>query len=270
MRIAVLALLLITTVSGCGVEDEWAKPDSPAGLPDAGSVPAHDPGPHQEELAALIERAIEAHGGETAIRSLQIGRVVLEGDGRFGPGIEGHSTVVDTFHLPRRLRREATAESNDETIRILTVLDGDKAWMKMCDGPVTRLQPSGDKLNAFPFTLLSGLLDARDGGYTLTREESDDSGRILIAMEKGELYYGTIALDKDTHYLVATTKLLPDPEKGDWAVIDTIYDEHKVVQGVVVPMRMVSYKDGDILVDVTVKKLEILESLESSDFAKPD
>lgn len=270
MRITVLALLLAIAVSGCGVEDEWTKPDSPSVLPDDRPARAHDSVPEQAKIAALIERAIEAHGGEAAIRSLQIGRVVLKGDGRFGPGIEGPFTVVDTFHLPRRLRREATAESNGETVRILTVLDGDKAWMKMSDGPVTRLQPSGDRLNAFPSTLLSGLLDARDGEYTLTREESDDPGRILIAMEKGELYYGTIELDKDTHYLVATTKLLPDPEKGDWAVIDTIYDEHKVVQGVVVPMRMISYKDGDILLNVTVKKLELLESVESSDFAKPD
>lgn len=84
------------------------------------------------------------------------------------------------------------------------------------------------------------------------------------------LCYGTIALDKDTHYLAATTKLLPDPEKGDWAVIDTIYYEHKEVQSVVVPMRMVSYKDGNLLLDVTVKKLEILKSVETSDFARPD
>lgn len=54
------------------------------------------------------------------------------------------------------------------------------------------------------------------------------------------------------------------------ASLTTYYSEHKAVDGMTIPTRIVAYRDGELFLDTTIRKLELLESVDPALFMKPE
>jgi hypothetical protein len=223
---------------------------------------------------AYVARAIAACGGEQAIARLQIGRVEMVGRGAFAPGINGQFTIVDTFHLPHRLRREASFSDGKIALKMITVIDGDRGWTKAFSdtpgsGEVRELPPSGEKNTAFPYSVLGNLLELRDPAVTLTRVPSDQEGLTWLSVARGGQQFGVDVFEDRTGHLLGTIKQLNDPT-GETVTIRTVYADYRNVSGIDVPMQMTGFRGNDPIMELKIVKLDILPVVDEKLFSRPE
>jgi hypothetical protein len=266
-RVAIVLLgpwLLLAV--GCEQSKSAASNSKPASLPTA-SIAAGSP-------RAFLARSIEAYGGERNIARLQIGRVEMVGRGAFVPGVSGQFTVVDTFDLPRRLRREADFSDGKIALKILTVIDGDRAWTKtygegQTDGVVRELASPAGKNNAFPHSVLGSLIEMCDPAVTLKRVPCDEPSQTWISVGRDNQQFGTNVFENRTGHILGTIKQVADPAVGAIAV-RTVYSNYRTVSGIDVPMQMASYRENDLIMELKIVKLDILPAVDERLFARPN
>ena len=251
---------------GCDQGKSAASNPKRASLPTA-SIAAGSP-------RTFLGRSIEAYGGEQNIARLQIGRVEMVGRGTFAPGVSGQFTVVDTFHLPRRLRREASFSDGKITLKMLTVIDGNRGWSKTYgegqgDGVVRELAPPAGKNNAFPHSVLGSLIEMCDPAVTLKQVACDEPSQTWISVERDGQQFGTNVFENRTGHILGSMKQVADPAVGTIAV-RTVYSNYRTVSGIEVPMQMASYRENDLIMELKIIKLDILPAVDEKLFARPD
>ncbi len=264
----VLATALIALV-GCG-QSGSAQRQSQATAARRTKLPAlaiADDSPR-----TLVDRAIAAYGGQQNIARLQIGRVEMVGRGTFAPGLCGQFTMIDTFDLPRRLRREASFSDGKIVMKSCTVIDGDRAWIKTFGGDVgdhVREMPPPGNNNAFPHSVLGALVEMRDPAVRLTRLAGDQADVTWIAVERDSQPIGINVFENRSQRLVGTIKQLSDPAAAPMEV-RTIYSDYRHIAGIDVPMQMATYRQSDLILELKVIKLDILPAVDLRLFARPE
>ncbi len=259
------AILLLLSATGC--DQIQSAVDSARGTkPPTASIQADSP-------REFIGRAIAACGGEQNIARLKKGRVEMVGRGGFAPGVSGQFTIIDTFDLPQRLRREATFSDGKLVLKMLTVIDGHRGWMKSIEGTsggeVRELAPDADKNNAFPHSVLGGLIEMREPDVELKRLVADRPDQTWIAVRRDGQALGTNVFDNRTGHLLSSHKQLVDATAGPVA-IHTVYSDYHNISGVEVPLQMASFRESEMLVELKVVKLDVLPVVDPRLFARPE
>jgi hypothetical protein len=224
-------------------------------------APADDP-------KAVVERAIQAHGGRDLLTKFKAGtgkykgRMVLF-------GTESDVTGAFAFQAPDKYRMRLDLTLNGMSLTVVQTLNGTAVTSKVngTDSPLT------DKLTAElrqaavqqEMTQLVPLLDA--ARFTLTAKPDVDVGgkpaAVVGVTPKGGKEV-SLSFDKASGRLVKISRRALAPSQGNdptEVLEETLLADYKPVDGVQVPMRMTVSHDGKPFVMLNVTEAKNLAAL---------
>jgi hypothetical protein len=222
------------------------------------------------EPRALLEKAIEAHGGEENLKKARKG--ILKGiDKGTGDGTMA-ITQEEFFDLPKRWKRSTSGVINDKR-RTSFLLAVDGRFWQWEEGDAAK--ETKNEAEAKPhLALLETLLELRDTKLSAIKGV-DVQGRATAAFraEKdqnpGEFYFA-----KDTGLLVQLN-FKWQSEPGKQFETKLVLSEYREVDGVKLPFRRIYYikgggfNDFTLLSDFKVNELKFVDKLPDNAFALP-
>jgi outer membrane lipoprotein-sorting protein len=224
-------------------------------------------GASEKEAKEILERAIKAHGGSSALaraarcKRTDTGTVVIQG--RQVPFV---SQVA--FDVPQRLR---WAMEVDKNIKTVMVLDGDKAYQN--DGGVTRTleAPSLKEVReeAYIHWIIT-LAPLTKSEFTLSALEKTKVGKdAVVGIKVSRKGYPDVSL-----YFLEKGGLLVKAEwRGQLARLEVdkerLYSAHKAFDGVKVHTKETALFNGKKFNEFTISNVSFPEKLDDKTFAKP-
>jgi hypothetical protein len=248
----VLSATVLAFLVGCG-----GRP----GVPDAG-----DP-------RAVIEKAIQAQGGEDKLSQFKAGRWT----GRGTLTLRGQTlplTLETVYQLPDKYKTVMRFEAQGTTVVATQAMEGGKGWMAAqgktleLDGKL--LQAFQEEFYSTNVELLVPLL--REGGYTLAPlKEATVAGKPAVGVRVSAAGHKDIELyfDRDSYLPVKTVRPTIDVETMKDATAEVLYGDVKEYDGVKWPGRMVVNQDGKKLMEVVVTEFRRLDTIDPGEFARP-
>jgi hypothetical protein len=233
---------------------------------------------------SLIDEAIRAHGGESALAKWPVVTVKTEGifhgyertpvffftDEQTMQGTEQFRSVLDgKITVPN-------GKPSPQKFRVVNVLDGKRGWIKIAgDGKqdsqectpaqLTELQES-----AYVNWLIT-LLPLKGVGFTLTLTgEEKDHNRTLVGVRASSRGHRDVTLlfDKETRLLVKTETRATAGTGVEGKVV-TVLSRHKEFQGIRRPTMWVVYYNDRSLMSHWVLDYRLSEQAEVDTFGKP-
>lgn len=233
---------------------------------------------------ALIEEAIRAHGGETALAKWPV--VTAKTEGIFH-GYERtlvfFFTCEETMHGAEQFRSVLdgkitvpNGKPNPQKFRIINVLDGKRGWIKMAgDGKQDTQECTPAQLlelqESAYVNWLTTLLPLKGQGFTLTlADEEKDQDRTVIGVRVSSRGRRDVTLffDKETRLLVKTETRATAGTGVEGKVV-TLLRRHKEFQGVQRPTMWAVYHNGRSLISHWVLDYRLAEQAEAGTFGKP-
>jgi hypothetical protein len=219
----------------------------------------------------LVEQAVEAHGGITAIAKMQT--MTRSSSGKmFLLGQETPFKDELVVALPSKWRWNLDATAGGRPVQMLLILNGDNAWQGNSAGVLpmdkSRVNEIQDESQVLWLATLVPLLQAKDLQLGLVKDEVVN-GRPAKGISVSRANKGDIKLyfDNQTHLLVKIARRAR--EAG--VVIDKeyVYSDHQPVQGVMAPKRYSEWTSGRKFVDVGSIDYKFHSSIDEKYFTKP-
>lgn len=224
----------------------------------------------QDEPRAMVERALQAHGGAERLSRHKAGHLKTRGTLHQRGGIAFSS---ETFtQSPGRLKNVMIYTVMGQAQTLTQVLDGDKGWVN--DGKETR-PLDAKSVRELQETLhaerVAGLVLLREKGYELSRiDDLNVAGKPAAGVRvRGaghrdqDLYF-----DKATGLLVSTISRVPSAAGGE-VTQQKVYGNFKDFDGARRPTRVIVFRDGSPYLEFEVTELRALEKLPDATFAAP-
>jgi hypothetical protein len=220
----------------------------------------------REEALAIIDQAVKAHGGEAALAKLR--HSVRTADGTlFTPGDAIPFSSKVTVSLPDRQRMELDVAKRQ---KVLTILNGDKAW-RNTGGQTADLPPDlrDDLRDDLYVWYLTTLLPLKGDGFVLAPAGevmvNDEPARTVRVSGKGRrdviLYF-----DKKTNLLVKAKRKATDA--GLSLDKEYLFGDFKEFDGVKLPTRETQVINGKKFGEVTGASWSFPPKVEESDFER--
>ena len=248
------SLLALVLVTGC-VLASWTE-----------SVAAD-----AEAAKAIIDAAIQAHGGQDALAKTALMMRQAKGVMTFS-GQEVPFTDELVLQLPQRWRWTLEAGNAGQKTRLLFVINGDKGW-QAAGGMVLELSKQKlEELHAEAYVLwLSTLLPlSKDAGFSLAvLPDADVEGRpaACIRIEHKGRPELRLYFDKQSLLLVQIARRA---KLADLSVEkDCIYSAHRRFEGIQLPTKYAELANGKKLVEVSDLSYQFLRSVDERTFARP-
>lgn len=222
---------------------------------------------------AIIEKAIQAHGGADKLAKLNIAAVKVKGTAEF-MDIRIQFTGQSLYQLPDKSKVTMELEQRGKKVRTIQVCDGQNAWMivmdKIVDLEGEHLQAVKEDGYARQAETLVPLLKDKD--YTLTvAGEQKVNGQPAIGIKvqaKGRKDID-FWFDKATGLLVKSARVSFDSNTMKPATFLTIYSDFKDFNGLRLASKEVITKDGEKYMEVEVLEIKPLEKIAAKEFARP-
>lgn len=226
----------------------------------------------QEQPRAILDKAIQAHGGTEKLTRFQAGQLKTKGKIELLGGLE--FTQEMSYQLPNRFKESMEIEIAGQKASIVTVYDGQKGWLKV-DG---KLQDLDEKLlgelkeiaHLMRVSRLVGLVEDKNCKLSALGEIKV-AGRAAVGVKiecKGfrdiNLYF-----DKQNGLMVKAERRALDPTTGQEVSEERIITEYSKVDGVQSPRKLTVYRDGQKFMEAEVTEVKILEKLDPATFARP-
>jgi hypothetical protein len=224
-----------------------------------------------ESPRAVIERAIKAHGGQERLEKIKADRVTVKGK-LFIRDVEGELTGETTVHLPSQFRSVVEVTFPKEKIKIVQLLNGDKAVVTKNGAPQdvvpSALTEMREILHLDRATRLTALLS--DKAFELAGlGESKVMDKPVVGVKVSAKGYADILMyfDKDSGLLVKTEHEL---SVGEVKVKqEEYYSDFKDADGYKRPMKLVAYRAGKKLMEVETVEVKYLDKVDEKIFTKP-
>lgn len=224
-----------------------------------------------EDARALLERAIEAHGGASRLERTKKGYL----KGKIEASLGKDTTQVEleeTFDLPGRYRRTVSGSVNDAPFRLDYAFIGKEGWIREGDGPVRVVSareqlPVAQHWHAILAMLL--LLRGKDIDLTPLPDETRD-GRTFAGLRAATRQGSSDAyFDKSTGFLARSKRAMPEPLGGQEAIWESFYEDYRDIQGIHYPMRIRSVASDASVTTVTLSVVEFRDKIDDSIFHNP-
>jgi len=224
----------------------------------------------QKTVRAVIENAIQAHGGAERLAKLNAVRWKIDGVAELSGGSIRFSAEL-TNRLPDRHRVAFTVAGDTEAS--LRVVNGKKAW-KRVDGRTEEL--AGDELSDALASVYHGyvrslnpLIKNAEFGLSLVGEAKvDDRSAVGIRVEAKGRPGINLFFDKENGLLLKAERRSLGPNRQE-ATLETYYRDYKSFEGVMQPTTLVLHYDGKFHMRQEVTELRFLDEIEDSHFQKP-
>jgi hypothetical protein len=227
----------------------------------------------QDEVRAIIAKAIKAHGGEEKLEKQKAGILKSKGTVHILGGID--FTEEASFQHPDKVKSVQRLEIMGQKVTQMIGFNGQKAWVnfngmdidQMIDkitqlmkdeiyvGEVSRLTPLKDKKFE-----LSALGEAKVEGNPALGVRVSSKGHKDV-----NLYF-----DKKSGLLVKIEHRTVDAMSGQEVNEEKIITEYKdAADGTKEAKKAVVYRDGNKYVDAEIVEIKYVENIDDSEFNKP-
>ncbi len=220
-----------------------------------------------EEPQALVSRAIQASGGEAKLAKVKAGTWKETGTYYgMGEGVPYQGNYAQ--QLPDKHRMEIVGF-------FTRIVNGDKGWIidqggNVQEMPKEELDEMRESLYGHGVARLVGL---KDKAFTLTPAgEAQVEGQTAFAVNVASKGHRDVKLffDKKTGLLVKLERRAKAPEQGNQEVTaEIIYSNHKDVNGVKIPTKILVKHDGKKLVEAEHSDFKFEDKLDEKLFSKP-
>lgn len=219
----------------------------------------------------LVEQAIQAHGGITALVKLQT-MTRTDAGTMFLLGQQAPFKDELVVALPSKWRWNLDATVGGRAIQMLLILNGDNAWQ---GGPAgvapmgkDRVSEIQDESQVLWFATLAPLLQEKDLQLGLVKKEAvDGKAADGISVARANKTGMRLYFDSQTHLLVKIARRAR--EAGIEIEKEYVYSDHQPVQGVMVPKRYSEWTSGRKFVDVNSIDYKFHSSIDEKYFTKP-
>jgi hypothetical protein len=230
------------------------------------SVAATTRADDQAEARAVIDKAIKAQGGEDKLTRFR-NMTWNETGTYYGMGDGVPYTASYATQSPTRFRMDIKDV-------FLMVFDGDKGWIRMGDDTteMNAEQVAEQKEDLYAGNLTT-LLPLKDKSVTLALiKEAKVGDRPAVGVKVSSKGHRDVSLffDKETGLLIKSETRVKAQEMGGKEVTqESLYSDHKDVDGLKVPFKVVISRDGKKFVEATHSDLKFPQKLDDKLFAKP-
>lgn len=228
----------------------------------------------QGEARAIVERAIQAQGGEAKVAKLRTMRIKAEGTIALVPGQPDlFFTIEDTWQMPGRYKSSSTFQIKGRKVAQTLIINGDKVWMRM-NGQTQELpqkavaemkeQKYAEDLDRCAFLKESGIeLSVLDS----IQVDGKSAVGVLVRCaghREIKLYFDSTSglLAKREHWML-------DPASGKEVLREVIFSDYQEKDGLKHYKRFIAFCDGTKVFDATVTEIEFIDNLDEKVFAKP-
>jgi hypothetical protein len=227
-----------------------------------------------DDAAAVVKKAIDAHGGAAVLDRLRAGTSKLKGDMVVqGTPLEFTGEVV--YELPGKFRLRLDLEVGGQKLPVVQVVNGDTVSttlngtaQKLGDAERAELLQSLAMQEVTQFTpLLAG------NKYTLRALPDEDVGGkpAAVVLVSAKNFKDTkLCFDKGTGLLVKTSRKALAPGNPVEVTEETVLSEYKKVDGIMTPMKMVVTHDGKKFMTEIITEAKMMEKADPKAFEGRD
>ncbi len=227
-------------------------------------------GDDRDAALAVIDRAIRAHGGESALaKTRYIHRLGKGAWILFGK--ENPFTVDTTLQLPERLRDAIEMEANGQKSRMTIVLNGGRAWQSFGAGGVELEKERIAELRDETYVMsLTTLLPLKEKTITLSAPAgSNVQGKPASAIKVtgANRPEATLFFDNQAGLLVKIERTAK--QAGLSLKKEYFLEDHKEFEGVKLPTRWLESTNGNKTIDLAIRSYDFPTSVDAKMFEKP-
>lgn len=227
----------------------------------------------QNEPKQLIEKAVQAAGGEEKLAKLKGYRIKAKGTLEI-LGMSLDFTSTGLLDLSGRIRTEVELEIMGRKFTVLQVYDGKKAWVKAMDRTMELegdlLKEMKEQMHAGRVSFLLPLL--KNDGYTLAPlGEIKVNGKPAQGVKVSAKGFRDIDLyfDQATGLLVKTAGQTLEQTTMKEVAQESVMSDFKEFDGLKQPTKVITHQDGKKFLEVEVMEYKGVAEVDNSEFAKP-
>jgi hypothetical protein len=223
------------------------------------------------QARSIIDRAIEAAGGEARLARFKAAEWTAKGTGHASAAL----AFTDHYFVqwPGQFRHESAIRVKGQRFERALILDGEQGWIRqdgatvaMNDAAVAELR---DKVRVL--RVAATLLPLKDKGITL--KPLDDvkiDGRAAAGVTVSSADHADLHLyfDKDRGLLLKCERTVKDPLLGKVSE-ETFFDDYHEVDGVQVARKVTVKRDGKPFLDWSVTDFRVRAKLDRGLFGRP-
>ena len=226
-----------------------------------------------DEAKAVIDRAIQAMGGEAKFSKAKAFTWKTKGKFRFGES-ESEFTAETTFAGLDRFRQEFSGDFGGNPFKVVVVLNGDRAWRKIGDAvmEITGDDLANEKRNIYLQAIPAGmflLLKSKDFQIELAdNEKASDADAIAVKVAGPDGKNFKLFFDKKTNFLVKAVASVRG-FNGEEFTQETTYSDIKDFGGIKKAAKHEAKRDGNAFLEAEITEFKALEQVDPETFAEP-
>jgi len=228
----------------------------------------------QDKPRAIIERAIQAQGGEAKIAKLRIMRIKVEGTTDLIPGKPNSPiTIEDTWQMPRRYKTSSSFQFMGNAVTQTQAMDGDTGWAQFNGQtqalPKEALAEMKEQKYAEDLDRLSFLNEKGIELSALDETKVDGKPAVGVLVKSKGHRDVKLFFDKSNGLLVRRQQNVLDPTSGKEVSQEVVFSDFQDKDGVKHYRKIAAFRDGKKIIDAKVSELEFFDKLEDKVFARP-
>lgn len=232
-----------------------------------------DPPPSPQKI---LEKAFEAAGGKANLQKYKA--ATLTGKGIIFNLGEGDLplTMELNYSGPSMFRSAVFTKVMDQSLKIITVVNGEKGWAKENEGEAKllgkeELESEKSDFHAYWLTRLTPLIGNHDYKISpLGEKKIKNKSTLGVQISKAGFRDAKLFFDKNTWLLVQMETKGKDSPPSKKEVTRTIYfSNYQRTRGIQIPMREEMAQDGKTLLEVTYTGVQLVEKLDVGLFSQP-
>jgi hypothetical protein len=228
---------------------------------------AAGPAQAEEAPAAILDRAIKAHGGEAALtKALVCSRSETGAQGR--PGKELTFTREVVRSLPGRVRWTTEVRKR---LKIIVVLNGDKGWERVGGPPVELNKQRLEELREVAYVdWVATLVPLKKAGFTLSAlPEAKVDGQPVVGLKAARPGHAdcNVFFFKSTGLLAKISRRVS--RAGAPADEEHFFSDYKDFGGAKLPTKERTTINGQRFRELTVTGYKFLATVPAGQFDRP-
>ena len=225
-----------------------------------------------EAVKAVLNRAVKALGGEEKLAKADAclrkskGTIALN---------DNQITVEATVQGLDRYRAEFQVEFNGNTVKGVTVVNGDKGWQKFRDNimELDAIALANEKRSIYLQVVAARVTPLTGPGFKLgaiAEEKVGDKPAVVVKVTGPDGKDFSIAFDKASGLPVKVVAAKMIGFQGQEYTQETTYSDYKVIDGIKRAMKVESKRDGQIFIKQEVSEYKVLDKVDPQTFNKPE
>lgn len=223
---------------------------------------------------AVVQRAVEAHGGPAKVAKLRVMRIKVEGAMTVAAGQPPVPLVIeDWWQIPDQYKTTSRLELDGKRVTQTQAIDGQAGWLQVGgqvqDMPKEAVAEMREQKYAEDLDRLGFLADRSFEVTSLGEARVGDRPAVgVVVKSKGhrdvKLYF-----DKASGRVVKREHPVLDGATGKEVVQAVVFGDYRETDGVPCYRTLTAYRDGKTFFEGRVVEVEFFERLDEKVFAKP-